>query len=470
MKRIVFTVLICISLSLIGCKSKQKRTEQTPMETPAPTISVQYSHFDERLIQYPVSERISWAYYHFPGISVDTQNEINRILYEKGFDCQIDFISTDGYVGNEYTEWLDMYEKNRPNDVQPLDIITSGSWMIGEAAEEEFLMQWLVPLNNYLNSQDGKALMGTYTQDEWMQTTRNGNIYVVPRAAYGMEGNWGLDMAAYLCVDEQYADYFENFDGTYASLRAIYDLIGDESLRIVTEEIGLIEKAGCASLLNMTFAYDQKNRTAVPFSEMEEVPELLIKIYSDLVSGVLIYQPLSDGIDGNVLASYCRGSRIPKEGYRLYQLAPYPYEFNCKMSYGISTCSSKKDLAFKVLSECLSNPDILCLLYPGSEITMFENRTKILNSVKTADVPAGISFTLNTEQIKLVNDYVTACSGLCFSMYYRLKPEDPLTLNPDWDLEESWKEFIGNTKEISSVCDVINVQIQEWIQEQGTVQ
>ena len=113
MKRIVFTVLICISLSLIGCKSKQKRTEQTPMETPAPTISVQYSHFDERLIQYPVSERISWAYYHFPGISVDTQNEINRILYEKGFDCQIDFISTDGYVGNEYTEWLDMYEKNQ---------------------------------------------------------------------------------------------------------------------------------------------------------------------------------------------------------------------------------------------------------------------------------------------------------------------------------------------------------------------
>ena len=62
------------------------------------------------------SDVITWVYHFYPGISEENQNEINRLLHEKGINYQIRFILPEDeegspLVGEEYAEWICEYEK-----------------------------------------------------------------------------------------------------------------------------------------------------------------------------------------------------------------------------------------------------------------------------------------------------------------------------------------------------------------------
>ena len=105
---ILMTLFLLSVLLFCGCKDSESANSNNDL---TPTVA-------EPL--YPSSHTVTFARFMAPSVSRESQNEINRILYEKGLDCQIVFVETD-LTGKDYAEWLNMQEIENNN---PIDIIT----------------------------------------------------------------------------------------------------------------------------------------------------------------------------------------------------------------------------------------------------------------------------------------------------------------------------------------------------------
>ena len=197
MRRMILMILVVMCLLLVGCKKKGSGDNKK-----------------NNISSEEESNIITWAYLFYPGISAENQREINRILQEKGIDYQIQFIlPLDGegnpLTGVEYAEWIEKYEKNKS-----LDIITSSAWPAGVNTDVEFVRSRMVPLNTYLETDDGKVLRNIFTEEEWKGCSLDGNAYVIPQPVVGTSDDYGLDLGVYAAVNEKYEEYFNknNFE------------------------------------------------------------------------------------------------------------------------------------------------------------------------------------------------------------------------------------------------------------------
>ncbi len=462
----LFFVFLFCSLGC-GCR-KNADSERQPVISPTDTRSEEKEiyYVEGKTDSYPVSQTITFVYSFFPGIPEKDQNEINRILYEKGYDCQIRFIKPvdekgGPLLGTEYEEWVDAFEKT----FGPIDIITSSSWRTYDTACDEFLKAHLLPLNECLETEEGQILKERYTADEWNSVTLNGKTYVIPRAVFGGTPDYGIDAGIYISVSEKYADYFSGFDGTYASLRTIYDTIGDNNLYIVTN---LINEQTLCGLLGYSYfdithlPYKQENENVIDMTRMKDFSSLLNKVYEDLSSGLLIYSGHAESIPDGILAYIHEYETSLKEGWIHYLISPKMYEFNPRMSYGISVNSEQKNLAFRVFSFCFSDPEIICLL------TGCENRELIANRVDSLlTIPrmrlSGIHFDFTEKQVGELRKCDESFSRLINKLFIQ-SDEEQSRLNPDFDAAKAWEEFVNEAGNMTEVCEAANQTIAAWLQ------
>lgn len=447
---LVFGV-ICIILS--GCKKGNIKDEAKSGDA-----------------QTEESNIITWAYLFYPGISAENQRDINRILQEKGMDCQIRFVlplDIDGapLTGTGYASWVDDYEEK-----YSLDIITSGTWPAGVTADIDFVKKHMEPLDSYLKSGEGKVLLEEYTEDEWRQVSLNECTYVIPSFVLGTPDAYGLDGGVYASINAKYEHFFSEFDGSYSSLRQIYSTIGDESLRIVISGLpGPRELYGLLgySMLNTGLPYSREEKCVVDVSKTEEIPNLLHELYADMEAGILINQAWTAEVPQDCVLVYIRTKiGTPQDGFVDYQMAPGIYELNLRAKYGISVNSKKKDRAFQVLKTCFTDPDILCLLYPGIEKELVSRRMEILSPFGKGDL-SGILLEFDERQMELIQGIVPAYTGLFNNLQCRNEESDvdyDYTLNPAFDPDAEWASFLESVSWYSDICAAANQQIQEWLQ------
>ena len=489
-KHTVFIPLILWALAVLtSCgKNSQQGSSPTPTEgsvisesvTPTgenvPTLTATFGPSDVVVIPtvYPASQCVTWVVpASIIGISREGMDEINRLLYEKGFDCQIQFVKSGYNFGTLYEGWLDYCEQT-----VPVDILYTSVWTKNDAEEKiRFYEEQLLPLSEWLGSEEASALRNTYTDDEWKSVTLNGNIYVVPRAAYGSQVN-GFRLGSYsnLYVNRQYEEYFEGFDGTYASLREIYDRIGEKDLSILIDGIG--EAYTFYQLLGydvvMALPYSASEGKAVNLNRSEELPKLIRTIYSDLLSGVLVNAAKIEEKPTRVLAAI--NTPMESEDYIPISMERHPYyPFSLDASYGVSVRSSDQELAIKILSVCFSDPDILSVWYPGVTPEEFASRIDYLPKEKPL-LPSGIRFEQTEAARKQYEDqyedYSMQFTILIYnSMYITVRPDptDPekyeTYLNPEWDFQKAWKEYTDSVDYLDMICDAVNRDIQKWAEQ-----
>ena len=454
-------LIILMGIFLMGCGKSEQGNETTVTTSP--------KGGDDKFVVkayptvYPTSQCVTWLLPFYSGLSDENRNEINRILYEKGLDCQIRFVKTSTIIGTDFEYWLQEYEK-----ANPMDIINSGAWQLGDVHQIRFVENNMVKLNDFLEKPEAESLWCTYTEDEWNSVSIDKNLYVIPEAAFQLEESYGVETGTYVAVNKSYLDYFADFDGTYISLRSIYDKIGDDNLHIVIDGLpggaSLYALLGYSALYYEQLPYCDKTNLVVNIVDGSEAKDFLKQLYIDMLSGLVINRQMAGNTSKQVLAHIHGRGSIPQEGFQEFLISSRLYDFNCAGKYGVSVNSTQKELAEQILSVCLSDSEILCQLYPGIDVKTIENRTAILEE-QSASRLAGIRLEFTEEQIKRLSKFENHYMMIMNDMYLQ-RGDGSYMLNPDFDVEKEWEKLVKEAGPFNDLCESANEQIQKWLQEQ----
>ena len=464
MSRRCLVMVLCLTVSLViltSCNSGEPQKEPennqvsaTPTESTQPTVTSSPTP-----LATPTEDpdpQIIWAETPFLGITEEAQDLIRIRLKEKGIDCRIEFISSEDKLGTEYKSWLD--KMNRGNKAP--DIISAGLWEHGIFDAVAFEESEMIPLNDYLLTEEGRALYEAYAEVEWDRTEVHGKYYTVPERLPFLN-------EVYLYVNNQYKDVFDStFDGTYESIRNLCSTIPSSS--VIATSFGtkiLYAFEDCASSFSVSFNLSTQEFTDL--TKQDSTKEYLQMVWSDYRSGLMVRVEVGEDLPSNTLVFIGTEKPDQLEGYTeivwkrdLCLAAP-------ALSYGVSASSQHQDLALRILGMCYSDPEIaslLCWRVPDEK--RWAERTKYLESCAENSL-AGFLPEITGEQYLALQQYDSDISTLCTKMFvYR---------NGVWMTNEHYPEyldlFFSNPKEYkdmsgTNVFDKLNKQYAKWLESQ----
>ncbi len=462
-KRVVvlFAYVVVLLAILTACSSgrnqkvpENNQVSATPTESTQPMVTM--SPTPSATPTEDPDPYIIWAETPFLGITEEAQDLIRIRLKEKGIDCRIEFISSEDKLGTEYKSWLD--KMNRGNKAP--DIISAGLWEHGIFDAVAFEESEMIPLNDYLLTEEGRALYEAYAEVEWDRTEVHGKYYTVPERLPFLN-------EVYLYVNNQYKDVFDStFDGTYESIRNLCSTISSSPV-IVTAFAPKILYAleDCASSFSVSF--NLSTREFTDLTKQDSMKEYLQMVWSDYRSGLMVRVETGEDLPSNTLVFIGTEKPDQLEGYTeivwkrdLCLAAP-------ALSYGVSASSQHQDLALRILGMCYSDPEIaslLCWRVPDEK--RWAERTKYLESCAENSL-AGFLPEITGEQFLALQQYDSDISTLCTKMFVR---RDGV-----WMMNEHYPEyldlFFSNPKEYkdmsgTNVFDKLNKQYAKWLESQ----
>ena len=402
----------------------------------------------------PINEsdsRIVWAVLITSSIPKEARAQLQEMLDKKGLNCYIEFVEVND-LGEKYADWLD----KRKNTTKAPDIISAGVWehgMIDAAAFEEAEM---LPLNDFLESEEGKLLWDSFAEVEWDRTELHGKYYTVPFRYQGMN-EW------YLYVNDRYLEEFEgSFDGTYESLRKLCGADTESPRMIATSGFG-------ASLLNAFMGYQdllyasynpQKQKVDV-LTNQWETKELLQRIYLDYQNGLwnmLGYLDTLKDLPDDTLVYITQEEQDSLEGYTKVVWVQEPCNTNIGSAYGVSATSNQKELALKVLAACYSDPEIASLLcWKEADAERWTARTAYMNSLTTR-YTTGFFPDISTDQYDVLRKYGDELSNLCSKMSWDLYG----TFRLNTGYLDYLEYYFSNPQDYGDIFDVLNEQLATW--------
>ncbi|MBO4476985.1 MAG: hypothetical protein J5757_01515, partial [Lachnospiraceae bacterium] len=393
LRKVIYTIIVSLLiLGITGCNDgKPDPTGDNPTVSYTTSITDTTPSFTEVSLpeQIPpttiqtepthaASRQITWELGFYGAPNSDGQKEINRLLLEKGYDCEIRFVPTGAYDTDMIRPWLEDYEANNP----PLDILFTGSFSDDYFEAIDFVREKYISLSDYLESEKGRPLKEVFSPFEWSHTTIEGNIYAIPP----MISPIASTPFVYLYVPDRYIELFSDFDGSYSMLMDIYSAHHTADEVIVLGEMSTLESLLPYKRFLRTVPYDVKEQSFVDISMNPEDIELIKRIAGDFHTGKLVVPTLSQVADENmfVLLQYVR---IEKEGFTAMPLNGYAGYINMNMSYGVSQKSENQDLALEILSVCYTDPEIAAYLLPEMESEeAIAKRRAFLSQVEPGDI------------------------------------------------------------------------------------
>ncbi|MBO7651017.1 MAG: hypothetical protein J6S79_09770 [Lachnospiraceae bacterium] len=268
-----------------------------------------------------------------------------------------------------------------------------------------------------------------------------------------------------MAVNDVYADRFEDFDGTYASLKKIYDSISDPELRILFDEVSgekVSALLGYKMVYHGRLPYDpQTKKLLSPALVGEEEGALCKVIYEDIRNGIIINRQYDDTVPEKCLAMVYTGIRAKTEGYSVvFCLKEAPYDVNVLGTYGINRNSEKKELALRILTECFSDPGIASILNWREESgRTWEERT-ILMAEERLNELAGFFPKLTAEEEAAIMKYEQDLTSLCNDMYKYDVQKDESALNKYFQLKAS--VIIDSSDAYSVGIEGLNRELETW--------
>lgn len=407
------------------------------------------------------THRLTWALYFWRPMTpeADNQKKINDYLYEQGYDCTIDFVYMDLVDNAENERWLQEYVSEHGGAP---DVLCVGTWG-DQSGPAHFAEKYFLPLDEYLNSSEGKLLYESFAPVEWEACRIFGNTYTIP----WMPGAEQFNRGVYLHINQKYADYFSTYDGTYQSLHDIYEAIGDSRLCIkYADEDSLLPTRFLFGAMGYqchgsSIPYDPIRRQFVDFSEeiyRERLKSTFELIFNDFKEGILVSPVLSqDRDDAEVLAYIDCGIASPPDGYSRLVMAEDSYSVLLGGSYGVSRESANKELALKVIAACYSNPEIAVLLCPHMETAeKWVERKELMKGEQATDL-TGLVIELPWESKKAYDLYRQAVMKISNDdgMFKYNQAQD------SWSLKSSFQYESWSGRDIFE-SDSVKVMIAEY--------
>ena len=462
-RHIILNVLLIILLVLTSCyASNPSGSSDSSKPVASSSTSDETVNSKEDLPDDDSRPRIVWAVNFHAYISEDVQVQIQNFLDEKGIDCKIEFTPLIMEGGSAYEKWLNGQKEAGTTP----DILTGCFWEHGVVDLAAFVKKELLPLNSYLESEAGKELYDAYAEVEWNRTRVDGVIYSIPVRHRSYQNTQGR---IYLCVKDEYKSFFDaGFDGTYVSLRKVRETIPGSPKIAIVPNFGINIASSffqTQMVLNAPYCWDRNE--IVDLTRKKDYKELLLDIYSDYQSGVLVDVGSIEQVDGSVCAyigySGAGGGYydIP-EGYTEYVLAPEMYLSSPGAgSYGISAFSGKKDLAFQVLSACYSDPKIASLIFwRTADEDRWNERTRFLKTCEPSPLNNFIP-DISQEEFLILQSYDNDLNALGREFYLQQSGNNVYSLNPNFpDVVE---QFFSSPKDYEGILEKVNEQLQDWI-------
>ncbi len=407
------------------------------------------------------SKHITWELGFYGAPNSDGQKEINRLLLEKGYDCEIRFVPTGAYGVGESRLWQEEYEANNP----PFDILFTGSFNDDYFEAIDFVREKYIPLSDYLASEKGRPLKEFFSPFEWSHTTIRGDIYAIPH----MISPVASTPFVYLYVPDRYIEQFSDFDGSYSMLMDIYSAHHSADEVIVLGELSTLESFLPYKRFLRTVPYDSKGQSFIDISMNLEDIELINRIAEDFHSGKLVVPILSQVADENMFA-LLEYSRIEKEGFTAYPLNGYAGYINLNMSYGVSQKSENPELALEILSACYTDPEISAYLLREMESEeAIAKRRAFLSQVEAGDIQDFFPELTKAQQETMIR-YSTAYRDLFNSLVIYAYDEEIKTerwmMNEEYDVDELIRNL--EAPEFRQLLQELNVQLAEYFKSSDT--
>lgn len=456
----IFGLLIML-LGFAGTSCMQKKTEEQRGLSGKTTTMV--TETVSKLSTEPVifsseswknaTHSIRWVLMFYPEVKEEDRKTINRILFEKGIDCKIDFIGIpEAITEDEYVDWL-ISEANA-------DILTVNIWT--DAAEGyAFAEKKLLPIEGFLKTEEGRILKDAYSETEWKRVS-TGEIYTVPRRSMP------CGLGVYLSYNRKYEDYFASFDGTYESLRKIYDTIDDDDLKLVIDPLSLQivdTLLGWDSVCYGTIPYRHISRQAIAPAEVFDAEgKLCERLYQDIKSGIIIDRNIDSADYDKVLAYIYLGMRKTQEGYATITLSPDAFETNNRMCYGVYRESKQREMAMKVLSICFSDPQIASILNWGeSDTERWEICSRLMGEEESSEL-TGFLPCISEQSAEYLSEYKRRREEVLSRMYLT-GAGGRMVLNPNYI---SVVTLHGEGRDrFDSAIEELNKELDSWFSTQG---
>lgn len=451
-RRPFFSVILIILLLMTSCHGSDSSDTSVPLSTSGETSNSIYVSLED-----DPRPKLVWAVHGTAYISEEAQAEIQTLLDENGINCRIEFTPRIDKTNKAYVEWLNEHKKE---GTAP-DILSGCFWEHGIVDLVPFLKEELLPLNEYLESDAGKKLYNSYAEVEWDRTAVDGVVYSIPLRQRKYQNTQGKYL---LCVKDEYKSFFDaDFDGTYASLKNVLETISGSPKIAVMSSLSMYY---VAALLQTQFVFDApyccKNNEIVDLTKQEDFKNLLMDIYADYQSGVLIDIATVDQVTGDVCAyfGFSGDGYATSEGFTEYVLAPELYLSSPGAgSYGVSAISEKKDLAFQVLVACYSDPKVASLLFwRMADEDRWNERTQFLKTCVSSPLSDFLP-DITPEEFSKLQSYENDLRALINKLY--LGQAGSRALNPNFP--DVVDQFFSSPKDYGPILEKVNDQIQGWI-------
>ena len=474
MKKITwfYISLMLICAALTACREKSEpsepndsvaslsSTEAVPSESPMNEVDSSLSETNSGKVETEKdatsdltsdTPHLVWAVGLSPYITPEAREEIISFLHKKGIDCEIDFVDVVG--GETYREW---YEKQKKDNRVP-DILAVAPMERGIYGSADFIRSELLPLNDFLDTEEGRNLFGSYCDIEWKQVTIDGKIYTIPTRM--RERTYDL----YIYVNDRDKNTFEDsFDGSYESLRQICE--GSSSKKPIIASYAVGSTALCPFLsftCSNSLFYDTNLGTFDDLFREERLKDLLLEVHSDMMTGRFVSYASSDILADDIFA-YISDEELNGSiaGYTQYVFSPYVFTINAG-TFGVCAFSSKQELALQVLGACFSDPEIASLIgYREASAEEWDKETEKIKTY-TPDILTGFLPELSKEEIEKLNRKYLKDVETSGKMITSIDPISGIGfVNPNFP--EVWENYSADMEDISEIYDKINQQLKEW--------
>ena len=401
-------------------------------------------------------------------ISEEENAEINRILKEKGLGCEVEFVPDSyWYMGDQWEAWITEYASE-------FDIACIGTRNTCSYPRiREFSKKTFLPLGDYLETEEGSILKSTYSADAWKGTETDGEIYAVPNLTRNRK-------SGFIAVRDEYVSYFTDFDGTYMTLRNIYDRIGNEELRMVVDvmpdDTRILMLSGYTVLCGTL--YDEKTGTcASPEEFTKRLYEVCSLLHQDLSNGVLINKAFEKEVSAEVpedaLAYIYYGTETPMEGYTLFPLPAAAQGMDNPGAYGVLASCPRKELALQALTLCFSDPRIASILCRKStfvdwdwdaETELWKEQQKIAMNDEPGRF-AGFRPKFSEEEMQSI-EYLYQCLQLIGDRMY-LSNASRIWFNTDYTPKQDDIQKAKAAEKFVPGVEAMNRELKKYFEENG---
>lgn len=370
--------MVIICFFLYSCNREQNQREED-LSVKATKIShesdADFSH---------IKKHVVWYHDELITMNTDTRvfTEFNNLLLKRGYDFVVDFVTEPSFTEEQYRTYQNNLRKYKEEGRQ-VDLIFTGWAPVGERTYDAAVRdELLLPLDEYLESEEGQRLYEVFSPSLWEMMRRDGRVYGI------CENGWYGDYYSAV-LNKNLLEKYEtevpaefSFEGYFETLHEAYEKAkeqGDALPAVYLTADAMYSCLGYYKVGDFFIKRTEDNKVAFvnPYEDdaVREVFKLLEK-YQEVFGECGSYEEyLRAERMETALSHFCatlmkRSCSNRNTSYPAYTYEPQQMFYSMPMHnivHGVSSWATYPEEAKTLLTLISTDEEFINLLYHGVE-------------------------------------------------------------------------------------------------------